>query len=48
MGLSASTLGTVYYVARLCFVGCTADMEALSTIFGNEQGVIPAPAGVTA
>lgn len=37
MGLSASELSAVYYVALLRFVGCTADMEALSAIFGDEQ-----------
>lgn len=37
IGLDTNELSTVYYVALLRFVGCTADMEALSAIFGNEQ-----------
>jgi len=37
VGLSDSELQTVYYVALLRFVGCTADMEHLAAIFGDEQ-----------
>jgi HD-GYP domain-containing protein (c-di-GMP phosphodiesterase class II)/DNA-binding CsgD family transcriptional regulator len=37
MGLDAAERSSVYYVALLRFVGCTADMEVLATIFGDEQ-----------
>ncbi len=37
IGLPASELSNVYYVSLLRFVGCTADMEVLSAVFGNEQ-----------
>ena len=36
-GLSGTTLSAVYYVALLRFVGCTADMQLLSTLFADEQ-----------
>lgn len=37
VGLSDAELQTVYYVALLRFVGCTADMEHMAAIFGDEQ-----------
>ena len=37
LGLSDHELQTVYYVALLRFVGCTADMEHMAAIFGDEQ-----------
>jgi HD-GYP domain-containing protein (c-di-GMP phosphodiesterase class II) len=37
IGLSPAELSSGYYVALLRYVGCTADMEVLSAIFGDEQ-----------
>lgn len=36
LGLDSTTLRTVYYVALLRFVGCTADARHLMEIFGDE------------
>jgi HD-GYP domain-containing protein (c-di-GMP phosphodiesterase class II) len=36
LGLTADELRTVYYVALLRFVGCTADAQHLADIFGDE------------
>src|SRR5690349_24980393 len=35
--LGDDALVTVYYVALLRFVGCTADLRALAALFGDEQ-----------
>src|ERR1700712_1848593 len=39
LGLGDAELRTVYYVALLRYIGCTADVETRVELFGDDPGV---------